>query len=132
MNLSGQETTMNVANVGIQRSNESLPFRAYRRYILLNVFCLMIAIGPNIAWLYFSRYLATYLYYQMNEYAAKPRIEVWLYFLTTIMTALFTPVAAIMIRSMHIKAVICMSCIFLMTGSLSFIIVNDVWTFIIM
>ena len=92
----------------------------------------MLAIGPNIAWLYFSRYLETYLYHQMDSYAAKPKVEVWLYFLTTIVTAAFMPFAAIMITNMHVKAVICAGCICLMTGSLSFIIVNDVWTFILM
>lgn len=130
MNINAHD--QDFSNQRAHRSNESNPFQSYQPYIILNVLCLMLAIGPNIAWLYFSRYLETYLYHQMDSYDAKPKVEVWLFFLTTIVTAFFMPFAAIMIRNMHIKAVICLSCICLMTGSLSFIIVNNVWTFIIM
>ena len=132
MNLSGQAGNQDFANAEWLRTRDSHAYKTYQPYIILNVLCLMLAIGPNIAWVYFSRYLETYLYYQMNEYVAKPRIEVWLFFLTTLVAALFVPIAAFMISKMHIKAVICISCIFLMTGSLSFILVNQVWTFVIM
>ena len=91
----------------------------------------MLAIGPNIGWVYYSRYLETYLYYQMDEYVTKPKIEVWLFFISTLMTAIFTPIAAFMIGKMHIKAVICLGCISLMTGTLAFIVVNQTWTFVV-
>ena len=67
----------------------------------------------------------------MDEYVTKPKIEVWLFFISSLMTAIFTPFAALMIGKMHIKAVICLGCISLMTGSLAFIVVNQTWSFVV-
>ena len=67
----------------------------------------------------------------MDEYVVKPKIEVWLFFISSLMTAIFTPIAALMIGKMHIKAVICLGCICLMTGSLAFIVVNQTWGFVV-
>ena len=42
------------------------------------------------------------------------------------------PLCAYMLFTMPIKAVLCMSSVFLLTGSISFIVSTNVWTFIFM
>ena len=91
----------------------------------------MLATAPNFAWLFFSKYLQTYLYYQMNEFETSPQIELWLYFCMIIVGAIMTPVAANMLIQTPLKAVLCIGCVCLLTGSISFIVLTNVWTFVV-
>ena len=92
----------------------------------------MLASGHNLAWLFFSKYLQTYLYYQMREYKTSPDIELILYFSMTIVSGLFAPIAANTLFKTPLKAVLCFGCVCVLTGSISFIMCSNVWTFVVM
>jgi len=91
----------------------------------------MVASGHTLAWLFYSKYLQTYLVYQMSEYSASPDFELWLYFSMLFVSSLFAPLAAHSLFTTPLKAVLCFGCICVLTGSISFIMCNNVWTFII-
>jgi len=99
---------------------------------LLVIFCLSLATGPNFAWLFFSKYLQTYLYFQMSDYTVSSSIELYLFFGMLIVSSLFMPLGANMLFQTPIKAVLCLSSVCLVTGSISFIMCTNVWTFIVM
>ena len=96
------------------------------------VFALMLASGHTFGWLFFSKYLQTYLFFQMEHYKASPDFELALYFSMLIAASLCMPIAAKLIFSMPIKAVLCLSCVSILSGSISFIMCSNVWVFIVM
>ena len=100
--------------------------------VLVTILCLMIACGYTPAWLFFSKCLQTYLYYQMSEYTASPRVELCLYFAMLAVYGLFSPIAANLILWARIKPILCLGCLCILTGSISFIVCTNVWTFIAM
>ena len=101
--------------------------------ILFAICCLMLAIGPNFAWLFFSKYLQTYLYYQMDHAVDEESksIEVWLYFTMLFTSVFFTPFAAACYYKFSIKLVLCFSLICVLLGSLSFIVCSSVWIWVL-
>lgn len=68
----------------------------------------------------------------MAEYTASPRVELALYFSMLVVTGLFMPLATNLMFKMPIKAVLCLACVCILTGSISFIVCSNVWTFIVM
>ena len=68
----------------------------------------------------------------MAEYEASPRVELYLFFSMMIVSGLFMPLAVNLIFKTPIKAVLCLSCVSILTGSISFIMCSNVWTFIAM
>jgi len=68
----------------------------------------------------------------MSEYSASPGVEISLYMSMVVVSSLFTPVCAYMLFRMPIKAILCVSSVLLLTGSISFIVSTNVWTFIVM
>ena len=99
---------------------------------MLVVFALMLASGHTFGWLFFSKYLQTYLFFQMESYTASPTIEIALYFSMLIAASICMPIAAKIMFSMPIKAVLCLSCVCILSGSISFIMCSNVWVFIAM
>ena len=94
--------------------------------------CLMLGSGHTLAWLFFSKYLQTYLFYQMTQYETSPKVEVWLFFAMLVVQGLLSPIAAKMLFSTPFKAVLCLGCVCILTGSISFIMCTNVWTFVVM
>ena len=68
----------------------------------------------------------------MADYSASPDVELWLYFCMLSVAGLFTPMAAKFLFDTPLKAVLCFGCVCILTGSISFIMCNNVWTFIVM
>lgn len=103
---------------------------------LFNVACLSLAITPNFAWLFYSKFLDTYLYYQIGEgppgQEQLPYLptEMYLFFGTTLAATLFTPLAALMYARCPLKVLICFACTLLLSGSIGFIMSQNLWTFV--
>lgn len=91
----------------------------------------MLASGHTLAWLFYSKYLQTYLSFQMEEYSASPNIELWLYFSMLFVQNLITPFIAEILFKTPLKAVLCFGSVFVLVGSISFIMCSSVVTFII-
>jgi len=68
----------------------------------------------------------------MDSYQTSPQVEIALFFSMLIAAAAFMPIAAQLIFTMPIKAVLCLSCVCILSGSISFIMCSNVWVFIVM
>ncbi len=68
----------------------------------------------------------------MREYKTSPDIELILFFSMTTVSGLFAPIAANTLFKTPLKAVLCFGCVCVLTGSISFIMCSNVWTFVVM
>ena len=58
-------------------------------------------------------------------------IEVWLYFAMLATSVIYTPIAATCFTRLPVKAVLCISLISVLIGSMSFIVCYNVWVWVL-